>query len=137
MSERDLERLFAGLEPASPPTGTRDRALAAARAAEVGAVVAEDRWTRLWQSRPARLAWAATVVALLLAHAVLSIAGAVHGGRPALPAPVAGLSEDEPALAVIAELPPLRLGLLPVIDPFGRPAAATTDASRLSSRRPS
>lgn len=137
MSDHDVERLLAGLEPAPPPPGTRERALAAARAAETETVVPEDLWTRLWRSRPARLAWAATVAALLLAHAVLSIAGAVHGGRPALPAPVAGLGEGEPALAAIAELPPLRLGLLPVIDPFGRQAAATTDASRPSSRRPS
>ncbi|MCG6963441.1 MAG: hypothetical protein LJE95_09260 [Acidobacteria bacterium] len=137
MSDQDVDRLLAGLVPPPPPSGTRELALAAARAAGIREVEAEDRWSRLWRSRPARLAWATTVAALLLAHAVLTVERAAQGGLSPSPAPVASRSGNDAELAAIAELPPLRLGLLPAIDPFGRPAAASSNPSTLSSRRPS
>jgi hypothetical protein len=137
MSDQDVDRLLAGLVPASPPPGTRERALAAARAAEADVAEVDDLWTRLWRSRPARLAWATTVAALLLAHAVLTVERAAQGNRSPSAVPVASRSENGAELAAIAELPPLRLGLIPAIDPFGRPAAASTNPSTLSSRRPS
>lgn len=137
MTERDMDRLLAGLVPTPPPPETRERALAAAR--EVGALETEpeDAWSRLWQSRPARLAWGAAVAVLLLAHAVLSLRGPAAAGAPASPAHLAVHAEAARELAAIAELPPLRLGLLPIINPSGRRAGADSHRPRLSSRRPS
>ncbi len=137
MNERDVDRLLAGLVPAPPPTETRHRALAAARAAKVLGTEPEDAWSRLWRSRPVRLAWAATVVALLLAHALLSVRGPAPAGVSVSPAHLANQAEAEAELAAIAELPPLRLGVLPFIDPLGRPPVPSINPSTPSPRRPS
>jgi len=67
----DLERLLAGLEPPPPPAGLRVRAVAAARE-RMAAAPAPDLWTRIWNNRGLRLAWAAAVVLLLAGHALVS-----------------------------------------------------------------
>ena len=57
--------LFRDLHPERPPAELRTRALtAAAEALERESNI----WTRLWSSRPVRLAWAAAVVLLIGGH---------------------------------------------------------------------
>jgi len=136
MKDREVERLLGGLAPANPPPGTRERALAAARAARTAPAQPDDLWTRVWRSRPARLAWAAAVAALIVANLVVSVERSPKGGASRAPA-LASLDSGEPELIAIAELPPLRLDLTPAIDPFGRPAAAQNQPSQQTSRRPS
>jgi hypothetical protein len=48
-----------------------------------------DPWRRVWESRPARLAWAATVTILIAAHMLLprsQPSALAHSGVPAGPA---------------------------------------------------
>ncbi len=67
----DLERLLPGLEPPPPPAGLRSRAVAAARDS-MTAAPAPDRWSRIWNSRALRLAWAGAVALLLAGHVLIS-----------------------------------------------------------------
>jgi hypothetical protein len=67
----ELERLLAGLEPPPPPGGLRARAVAAARE-RMAAAPAPDLWSRIWNNRGLRVAWAAAVVLLLAAHVLVS-----------------------------------------------------------------
>jgi hypothetical protein len=60
-----VDTLFDGLEPPPPPPHLRARVLAAAKAETSGA---SDVWTRIWQHRGMRLAWAAAVMVLLAGH---------------------------------------------------------------------
>jgi len=92
--------LPAELVPPSPPPELRRRTLTAARAV-LREGRAPDLWHRLWTSRPARLAWAATVAALLIGHLVVA-----EGPRrsPAEPALTAALATVRGELAEVAEL---------------------------------
>jgi hypothetical protein len=78
-----VERLFDGLEPAPPPAELRSRALNAARARSALQPDA-DLWSRLWNHRGLRLAWAAAVVVLLAGHIVVSSPGLGPAADPAL-----------------------------------------------------
>jgi hypothetical protein len=70
MNERHdhhLDRLLDELEPPAPPQSLRAKAIAAAR----NAAVVEpqlDLWSAIWNSPALRLAWAASVVALVAGH---------------------------------------------------------------------
>ena len=66
------ERLFGGLEPPRPPTDLRSRVISAAR--QHMGTESPDLWSRIWNQRGLRLAWAAAVVLLLAGH-VLFIPG--------------------------------------------------------------
>lgn len=59
-----------------PPATLRERALDAAASAMAGHT-RKDAWARLWESGPARLAWAACIVALIAAHVALTPRSAV------------------------------------------------------------
>ena len=62
-----VERLLGGLAPPEPPRGLQERVLRGAKEAltrEAG----RDVWTRLWESRALRVAWASAVVVLVLCH---------------------------------------------------------------------
>jgi hypothetical protein len=63
-----VDRLFEGLEPPAPPQHLRARVLSAARADKPGTV---DLWTRIWNHRGLRLAWAAALVILLAGHVLI------------------------------------------------------------------
>jgi hypothetical protein len=63
--------LLGGVGPPLPPSELRARVLAAAEIAF--AHEATGRWTRIWQSRPLRLSWAAAMAFLALAHLALSL----------------------------------------------------------------
>lgn len=74
MNDRhQFDELFHGLEPPSPPPELRSRALAAGRVEMTSAWTMPGLCTRLWFSTNLRLAWAATVVLLVVAHGVLSL----------------------------------------------------------------
>jgi hypothetical protein len=63
-------RLIEGLEPPRTPTGLRTRVLEAAR--DHMETRSPDPWSRIWNHRGIRLAWAATVVLLLAGHAIVA-----------------------------------------------------------------
>lgn len=69
-----VERLFEDFEPPQPPPGLRSKALDAARD-RFAAEQSPDMWSRLWNHRGLRLAWAASVVLLLAAHVMTSSPG--------------------------------------------------------------
>lgn len=103
----DPDRLLEDLQPPAPPAGLRERTLGAATEA-LGRSPAEP-WTRIWESRPLRLAWAAAVAGLLLAHSLIPTVP-----RPAPAAaqgfPLHHLSQStEEEIRVIATLPRLDL----------------------------
>ena len=82
-----VERLMDGLEPPQPPPELRSKTLAAARERLAGEAV-PNPWSRIWNHRGLRLAWAATVVVLLVGHtlATLSPTGPITAVDPALAA---------------------------------------------------
>ncbi|MEX1308982.1 MAG: hypothetical protein AB1Z65_01045 [Candidatus Sulfomarinibacteraceae bacterium] len=89
------------LAPPQAPPGLRQRVIAAARAAAEGDDE-PDRWARIWESRPVRLAWAASIGALIFGHLVI---GGPVGRRSAQPAiPLAAAVETDHELAEIVGL---------------------------------
>ena len=102
--------LFRGLEPPAVPVHLREDALAAARAA-FGAAPPPDVWARLLSSRVARLAWAATVAGLAVAHAFLP-----RDGRPEAPAAAATVTRPDPELASTTRLPRIDEHALPAFE---------------------
>ena len=93
--ERDavVERLMESLEPPQPPTDLRSKALAAARG-RMSAESTPDTWSRVWNHRGLRLAWAAAVVLLVAGHAVV-VPGTGNGFGPIDPAFIAENRVDE------------------------------------------
>jgi len=116
MTTRDpARRLLDRVEPPAPPPDLEARSLAAARTAMARTPARTDLWSRVWESRAARLGWAAAVAGLVLGHVILSLPDrpAVH--RPAAPLMLPGPAPD-PELAEATTLPPLRSDRLPQLD---------------------
>ena len=111
------EPLFPGLRVPEPPEDLRRQVLS--RAAEaLGKEPRRDLWARLWESRQARLAWAASVLALAVGHLALP---AGNGGTVVETGPASGqptlartLPDDQDELSVIADLPRLSFDARPV-----------------------
>ena len=86
-NEKDpvAEKFMNGLEPPLPPPELRSKALAAARE-KMAAGSDRDMWSRIWNHRGLRLAWAATVVVLFAGHvlATYSPVGRLGSVDPAL-----------------------------------------------------
>ncbi len=137
MKSRDLDRLFSGLEPAAPPAQTRTRAVAAALAADVEQEDAGEVWARLWQSRPARLAWAAAVTVLVIANLALSVSGPNNRGGPPGHTIIADSGAQPSELAAIAELPRIRLEVLPHLGSSERSSSSQKSSSNPTPRRQS
>jgi len=95
---RDLDRLLAGFEPPPPPSDLRALTLTVARESLADAP-APDLWSRIWDNRGLRLAWAAAVVLLLVGHVLVSskLGPAVSTRPPAL----AGNAPDERFLEIL------------------------------------
>ena len=92
--------LFECLAPPDPSPELRQRALAAAREA-LRRAESPDIWTRIWNSRPVQLGWAASVGALLFGHIVI---GGVPPAESAFPAmPLAAATGANPELAEVAD----------------------------------
>ncbi len=102
--------LLRGLEPPAVPARLKEDALAAGRAA-FAAAPPPDVWTRLLSSRVARLAWAASVAGLGVAHALLPRHGQVEA--PVASAPV---MRPDPELASTTRLPRIDEHALPALE---------------------
>lgn len=102
--------LLRGLEPPAVPARLREDALAAARAA-FAAAPRRDPWARLLASSAARLAWAASVAALVAANVLLP-----RNGQPPAAATSAAETRPDPELASIARLPRIDERALPALE---------------------
>jgi hypothetical protein len=94
-NERRDQPPFGRLEVPRPPDALRERVLTAAGAALARDPV-PDVWSRVWESRAARLAWAVSVAGLLVAHAAITPRDAVQTG-------IASFDEEE--ITELASLP--------------------------------
>lgn len=110
---------LAGLVSPPAPPALRQKVLAAAQVALLEAPRPTDAWTRVWESRSARLAWATVLLLLLGGHALVS---RPHTVRPATPPPAALASATRSAEAEIAAI-----GRLPRLDLDARPLRAETE----------
>lgn len=106
---------LAGLSPPAPPPELRARVLDAARAALLEPPPPADPWSRVWESRSLRVAWAASVLLLLAGHAL------VPRVRPAAPPAVLARSGQAAEAEVAA------IGRLPRLDVDARPLRAGAD----------
>jgi len=70
-NEKRNDPPFGELDVPRPPETLRARVLEAAGAALVRGPVS-DVWSRVWESRAARLAWAVSVAGLIVAHASIT-----------------------------------------------------------------
>lgn len=111
------EPLFPGLKVPKPPEDLRSPVLSRARQAQ-GTGPRRDLWAQLWESRQARVAWAASILALAVCHLVLPVKDAAPAREPSTQAR-AGVDDHE-ELSVIADLPRLSFD--------ARPLAASTRA---------
>ena len=119
-----LRDLLGSLELPEAPSGLKERAVSSAAGAMTRRAAGDDVWTRLWHSRPLRLAWAASVAALLAGHLVVSLH--LSGGHTTAGTPSGGAAADRDSdLRAIAALPPIDLGTVPALDgaPVGTPPA--------------
>jgi hypothetical protein len=109
------EPLFQGLSVPEPPKELRPQVLSRASQAQ-GKGPRRDPWARLWESRQVRLAWGASVLALVVGHLVIP----AGDPGPAKQAPMQAQSgfDDHEELAGIADLPRLSFD--------SRPMAAST-----------
>jgi hypothetical protein len=99
---RGNEPLLPGLSVPEPPNELRRRVLArAGRVLETRP--RPDRWTRVWESGVARLAWAASVLALATCHLL------IPGRDAATTASAREQLADQEELADIVDLPRLSL----------------------------
>jgi len=64
------DRLFDGLRPPQPPPELRERVLLEAQAVPATEPLL-DVWTRIWENRWLRMAWAASVLVLLTGNLIL------------------------------------------------------------------
>ncbi len=114
MSKNDqrIEALFRDLDPPDPPSEMRSQVLEPALAAlQQGPV--PDIWTRIWSSRPLRLAWTTSLSALVLFHLSLSMFRVYpdHQHQPETQARGITLLDEE--VAELLQLPPLRTDVPP------------------------
>lgn len=114
----DIARLLAALDEPEPPGALRERTLARAQSSWNRPPV-PDSWNRVWHSRPLRLAWAAAVVALVVANAALRSGSQARPRTAAADAAsreAAGLAE----LQAVVELPRIRPEYAGIGAPQGR-----------------
>ena len=106
----DLGNPMLGLDTPPPPEELRGRALAAAAAA-LGREPKVELWSRLWFSRPLRLAWIVIVLASVACHAWLTVERRpAPGGDTAIVVDASTVGDAE--LEEIVNLPPIDRRLL-------------------------
>jgi anti-sigma-K factor RskA len=109
-----IDSLLGDLDTPEPPSALKSMVLQATAEA-LNRPPAPDIWTRIWDSRPLRLAWAATVSALIAGHLAVT---AVQQ-QPEPPAmTVSNLTEVDQELAEISDLPRLRLAVRPLSESY-------------------
>lgn len=112
--QKDGEAPFSGLVPPAPPAALRERVLQKAREA-LAREGGSDVWTRIWECRPLRVAWAAATLLLVAAHLIITVRPPASPRRASEPA-VAPVWDPEGELAAVAGLSPLNEELLPRLD---------------------
>jgi hypothetical protein len=116
---RPLDDLLRRVRPAGPPSDLRDRSLAAAREARHRAV-RPDVWTRVWSNRPLRIAWAASLAAVLVAHAALTVrdtSNPVPETAAQRGAYLVASTVPDDELRALVDLPSIATDTLPTFDP--------------------
>jgi hypothetical protein len=98
--QRDL--MSGKMIPPSPPPELKGRAVAAARAA-MNRAEEPDVWMRIWGSRLARLAWAASVAGLLFGHVVVEDHFSSRLSNPVVPIQVGQEVQDDLAALIRLE----------------------------------
>ena len=102
---------FDGLKVPEPPESLRDQVLSRAREA-MEAGPRPDVWSRIWESRTARVAWGTSILALAVGHlAVPQGVAAPAAGQPTL-ARIEPAAQEE--LADIINLPRISFDALPM-----------------------
>lgn len=124
------ERPFRDLRVPEPPDDLRRGVLGRARAA-LKRGQRPDLWTRLWESRRARLIWAASTFALVLCHLLVPAGGAGPAKEPSTSALAA--REESEDLDAITDLPRISLEALPVIASTSAPGEGEADATAADS----
>jgi hypothetical protein len=99
-----LQQLLSKLQPPEPPSALEARVLRGAREA-LAREAERDIWTRIWESRPLRLAWGISVSVLVICNVAL---GELRAGRrgPATPPP-GSVHEGYRELTAVERLPRL------------------------------
>ena len=121
-----VEELLSMLRPPEPPGGLETRVLRGAREA-LAREAGRDIWTRIWESRPLRVAWGISVSVLVICNVAL---GGLRAGRrgPAMP-PAGSIREGNGELTAIAVQPPLDEDARPLIGrASGLPASGAPPA---------
>lgn len=118
----DGEAPFSGLEPPVPPPALRARVLKSARET-LEREAARDIWTRVWESGPLRVAWAAATLLLLAAHLAIPARPPARDRGASAPAG-APVFDSGGELAAVAGLSPLNEDLLPRLEAPAVPPAA-------------
>jgi hypothetical protein len=107
-----VEKLLSGLVPPELPHELQERVLRGARRA-LAHEAGRDVWTRIWESRPLRVAWALSVVVLAVCHFGITElrSGPASAARQAAQSGRAGNGE----VAAIGRLPRLDENARPLI----------------------
>jgi hypothetical protein len=107
---------FAGLTPPDPPAEMREKVLAVARRALAREAV-PDVWTRIWESRPLRIAWAVAAVLLVIANVGISMrrpSGRAVVSRTEARTGAEAEREAARELAAVVALPPIDESVQPL-----------------------
>lgn len=105
---------LAGLTPSAAPPELKTRVLAATRSAFLEPPPPVDLFSRVWENRPLRLAWAASVLLLLGGHALVPRSTAAPPVTPPPTAVARSVRSAEAELAAIGRLPRLDLDARPL-----------------------
>jgi hypothetical protein len=95
---------FPGLQVPQPPEDLREQVLIRARQA-LASAPRRDLWSRIWESRPARVAWGTSIAALVVGHLVVPLGDSVTATEPSERARAE--SAEHEGLADIVNLPRL------------------------------
>ncbi len=114
MNERPdrLNELLGQLAPPDPPHDLEAQVLAGAKEA-LAREAGRDVWTRIWESRPIRLAWAATVLALVICNVGVSVL--LSSPRPSSPQAATTGRDGRGELSAVGRLPRLDENARPLI----------------------
>ena len=112
---RSPDELLRRVAPVGAPPELRARALDAARRAR-HQPRPDDVWSRMWASRTLRLAWAASLASLLIAHVALSVrpddeVTPAFGAESGAFMVASNVQDDE--LRAVVDLPPIIPDTLP------------------------
>lgn len=99
-----IERMLARLTPPEPPRGLEEKTLRGARQA-LAREAGRDLWTRIWESRPLRVAWAVSAGVLVICH--IGITEVRSARTPAAGQTARAVREGNGELAAIGRLPRL------------------------------